>query len=158
MKITSKQIDNFWKKVNIKNDWNKCWEWKGTKINNCLKKILYGQGYLGNKLHPAHRISWIINCGEIPKGLLVCHTCDNPPCINPNHLFLGTNWDNLEDMFTKGRKRRSEFKLKKCKNCNKKIYSVLEKMLFCSEECAKIQNLPYNPYFKYSQQHIANKL
>ena len=79
-----------------------CWEWgKGTSS--------YGYGCVfRNKIESgrvAHRLSYVIFVAPIPKGLFVCHHCDNPKCINPKHLFLGTAKDNSEDMVSKGRGR-----------------------------------------------------
>ena len=53
----------------------------------------------------AHRVAWRLAVGAIPKNLFVCHHCDNPPCCNPSHLFLGTNQDNIDDMVYKGRQK-----------------------------------------------------
>lgn len=79
-----------------------CWIWSGT--------IVEGRGQIGSirptKRHKAHRVSWMIHKGDIPTGLLVCHKCDNGLCVNPDHLFLGTTRDNMNDKVRKGRQYR----------------------------------------------------
>ena len=77
---------------------NGCWVWKNSK-STCG----YGRIWYNNKQWSAHRLSYTLHKGSIMSGLFVCHTCDNPPCINPNHLFLGTHGDNMQDMMKKGR-------------------------------------------------------
>lgn len=68
----------------------------------------WGYGKIGwrGKIYKAHRLAWEETNGPIPLGLFVCHHCDNPPCINPDHLFLGTNDDNTADKVSKGRQAR----------------------------------------------------
>lgn len=75
-----------------------CIEWTGRK-----DKHGYGLYKVKGKRHLAHRVSYQQSFGEIASGLLVCHTCDVRNCINPDHLFLGTNLDNVNDMLKKGR-------------------------------------------------------
>jgi len=77
-----------------------CWSWKNKLIANGYGTIQTGR----NKMILAHRASWLIHNGEIPTGLLVLHKCDNPPCTNPDHLFLGTHKDNMQDCIRKGRR------------------------------------------------------
>jgi HNH endonuclease len=75
-----------------------CWEWQGSGTNCGYGRIRF-QGYC----YSVHRLSWIANNGPIPDGLHVLHRCDQPPCINPEHLFLGTPKDNTGDCIAKGR-------------------------------------------------------
>ena len=134
----------FFKKVAQGED-NECWKWLAAKNNKgygmfCLRGV--------NKL--AHRLSYQFYKGEIPEGMFVCHSCDNPLCVNPQHLWLGTNQDNFNDMMKKGRgklsnihpaalgekcgasklKEKDVIKMRKLRHL--KTYSELAKMFNCS--------------------------
>jgi len=63
----------------------------------------YGQLRWENQMQPAHRLAWQMKHGPIPRGLVICHHCDNPPCVNVDHLFIGTRGDNNHDRTVKGR-------------------------------------------------------
>lgn len=93
--------ERFWSHVN-KNGANGCWEWSPRN------KARYGRIKVNktDKNHgsAAHRVAYEVFVGPIPKGMEVCHTCDNGYCVNPKHLFLGTHRDNMDDMKRKGRK------------------------------------------------------
>jgi hypothetical protein len=80
-----------------------CWEWSKYR-----DKDGYGRAQILGQKFGAHVLSYLIFRGDIPANLLVCHTCDNPPCCNPDHLFLGTSQDNSTDMRLKGRHARGE--------------------------------------------------
>lgn len=77
-----------------------CWTWLGGKNTDGYGNLSKSK-YVGATL--AHRVSWIIHNGDIPKDLFVLHKCDNPSCVRPDHLFLGTNSDNIADSKAKGR-------------------------------------------------------
>jgi hypothetical protein len=85
----------FWSKVQKSDD---CWIWTGSKTGEG-----YGSLRVGARTVGTHRFSWVIENGSIPKGLSVLHRCDNPSCVRPSHLFLGTQKDNMQDCMAKGR-------------------------------------------------------
>jgi hypothetical protein len=97
--------DRFWPKVDKRGE-DECWEWQGSRSRG-YGRILIG----GAKGRPyqAHRIAWELTVGHrLPDSIMVLHRCDNPPCVNPAHLFLGTQLDNMRDCAAKGRTRRKQ--------------------------------------------------
>ena len=90
-------LDNFWNKVNKTNN---CWEWQG-----CVDSDGYGRIQINKIRWKTHRLSYELHKGNIPKHLVVCHSCDNPKCVNPDHLWLGTQTENTQDRDQKGRHR-----------------------------------------------------
>lgn len=89
----------FWRNVE-KGD--SCWLWAAGRFSDGMR---YGQFRVGRKKWKAHRVAWVITNGKIPDGLRVCHHCDNPICVRPGHLFLGTDYENAIDRTRKGRTR-----------------------------------------------------
>jgi hypothetical protein len=87
----------FWSKVNVKTR-SECWEWIGARSGNG-----YGQIRINNVTHNSHRIAWELIHGKIKNGLHVLHQCDNPPCVNIDHLSLGTRFENMRDAVNKNR-------------------------------------------------------
>jgi hypothetical protein len=97
-------VSDFWARVK-KGGKDECWEWTGGTNGN-TPITCYGVLGWGQEKIKAHRFSYELTFGKIPTGLLVCHHCDNPKCVNPNHLFLGTSKDNSDDCHKKGRAHR----------------------------------------------------
>lgn len=93
-------VARFWAKVNRTDG---CWEWQASRNNYGYGLFHVGVGAAGRIRSSAHRFAYELAHGPIPKGLNVCHSCDNPPCCNPAHLFLGTQRDNVLDAARKGR-------------------------------------------------------
>lgn len=84
-----------------------CIEWPYSRNIKDGNRLDYGQVRVGAKMQKAHRVAWEKAYGSIPNGMLVLHTCDNPPCVNPEHLYLGTHSDNALDRERRGRGRNS---------------------------------------------------
>lgn len=95
--MTGKQAkveERFWSKVDTSGE---CWQWTAALTNG------YGRFGIGRKVVLAHRFAWELANGPIPDGLGVLHACDNPSCVRPAHLFVGTSKDNMQDCASKGR-------------------------------------------------------
>lgn len=93
-------MDRFWSKVDKSGD---CWVWTAA-----VSSKGYGRFKLNGKLVSPHRLAWEWANGPIPDGLVVCHECDNPPCVNPAHLKLGTQSQNMLDCVSRGRNYTNE--------------------------------------------------
>jgi HNH endonuclease len=96
----ARTAQRFWTKVSKPDNPNGCWLWTG-----CINKRRrgYGQFRLRGQLVSAHRAAWILTHGNVAAELDVCHRCDNPSCVRPDHLFVGTRGDNMRDCANKNR-------------------------------------------------------
>lgn len=109
-KLSEQTKTRFWSKVAITANPEKCWTWQAAK-----KEKKYGTFSIGRSMFRAHRTAFFISFDIDPKELDVCHKCDNPICVNPSHLFLGTNAENMIDKIEKDRQPRG------VKNYNSKL-------------------------------------
>lgn len=98
--------ERFWLQVQ-KAAPDECWTWVGA-LRGGYGVIGVPRPGLHHQQKIVHRVSWEMHFGPIPDGLCVLHRCDNPPCVNPAHLFLGTNSDNVADMIAKGRHKHGD--------------------------------------------------
>jgi len=98
MKVSQDVKERFFSKVEIPEDQTECWIWTGS-----IGGGRYGGFNFNGVTTLAHRMSWMIYYGKIPKGAYICHHCDNTKCVNPKHLFLGDQFANMADMVKKGR-------------------------------------------------------
>lgn len=96
--------NRFWSKVDRRSD-EECWPWMAAVRKN---NEGYGAFWFEGRHHPSNRIAYMLSNGDIPLGQVVCHTCDNPRCCNPSHLFLGTPRDNNDDKVCKRRHSHAE--------------------------------------------------
>lgn len=102
--------ERFWDKVPMREE-GKCWLWHGAML-----KGGYGQIKIAGTPVQAHRFAWSFVNGEIPEGMVIRHTCDNPSCVNPSHLLLGTHKDNVADKYAR---HRNHSQIGSDNNCSK---------------------------------------
>lgn len=129
-------MERFYNKIVV--DHNDCWNWSGS-----IGWHGYGYFYVKGKGIRAHRFSYTYHKGEINDGLLVCHSCDNTRCVNPDHLWLGTQKDNMEDKIKKG---RSGIRGKRISKGHPSVYSY-RKGCRC-DDCRKLVSEYHKKWYR----------
>lgn len=127
--------EHFWAKVDQSDN---CWLWTAAH-----RPAGYGTYYVDRYPKLAHRVAWELTYGDIPTEMYVCHTCDNPPCVRPDHLFLGSRADNTADARHKGRLQRTPGALIRCEWCGTQRYYDAHRARgrrYCSTACQRAGN------------------
>lgn len=101
LNLTQTQIDGFWRYVDKTGE---CWVWMNSV--SARPGIGYGKVAFGGRFYGAHKLAALLGGMEVPEGMYVCHTCDNPLCVRPEHLWIGSPKQNTQDAVLKGRMRR----------------------------------------------------
>ena len=131
--LTPADIDRFWSKVD-KSPGNgphgDCWLWVGGKSDG------YGAFYLNGENFGAHRVSLLIKTGEDPREYRSCHTCDFPPCVNPEHLFKGTDTDNRRDAINKALSMASKGDVVVIAGKGHEKYQIIKERSIPFDDCA----------------------
>ena len=125
--MSKQDVLRFWSRAALTANPDKCWEWQLSKTHNGYGQFGFvsERGKLAVNVR-ATRVAYFLHNGHIDTNLLVCHTCDNPGCINPNHLFQGTQLENMQDCIAKGRfvVNKGEVTSKKLKN--EDVFKIFE--------------------------------
>ncbi len=143
--LTPQLVNKFWQRVN-KQSPDECWNWTGATRRDGYGQISIPQPPQNAIFLRANRLSYFINFGVDPCDLEVCHKCDNPSCVNPEHLFLGTQNENVQDCINKNRKARGE-KNGISKLCEREVTEIRKRF----SEGERISNLAREYDVTYSQ-------
>lgn len=141
--MTKNTIADFWDKVFVLGE-HDCWEWIASKVPDG-----YGHFWFEGKRYSAHRFSWMVASGEHPGVWHVLHECDNPSCVNPRHLFLGTNLDNVRDSVAKD--RRSHHNTKGEANGQSKLTNEKVLLLHALYATGEFSQMELASYFEVTQ-------
>lgn len=147
--------DRFWKKVNVVKG-NECWNW----ISFCNPKG-YGMFRIGGRkgrMWLSHRVAWVLTHGDILDDLQVLHRCDNPPCVNPAHLYLGRNSDNIRDKVDRGRSSFSQPKHQNDKHWRAKLTNEQVQYIRSNYKGIKGEQLKFAQQYNVSRATICNIL